>query len=51
MPDPLRVLVVGLGNMGISHAKAYHELKGFEIAGLCSRSASGLTGLPPAIEG
>ena len=51
MSDALRVLVVGLGNMGISHAKAYHELAGFEIAGLCSRSASGLTDLPPAIAG
>ena len=42
----LRVLVVGLGNMGLSHAKAYHGLDGFEIAGLCSRSAPNLTDLP-----
>jgi predicted dehydrogenase len=34
---PLRVLVVGLGNMGLSHARAYESLEGFEIAGLCSR--------------
>ena len=33
----IRVLVVGLGNMGISHARAYAANKGFEIAGLCSR--------------
>ena len=33
----VRVLVVGLGNMGLSHARAYKSIEGFEIAGLCSR--------------
>ena len=33
----VRVLVVGLGNMGISHARAYQAIDGFEIVGLCSR--------------
>jgi predicted dehydrogenase len=33
----IRVLVVGLGNMGLSHARAYAANEGFEIAGLCSR--------------
>ncbi|MEL6123052.1 MAG: Gfo/Idh/MocA family oxidoreductase, partial [Bacteroidota bacterium] len=33
----LRVLVVGCGNMGTSHARAYHQLEEFEIAGLVSR--------------
>jgi predicted dehydrogenase len=33
----LRVLVVGLGNMGYSHAKAYDNIEGFELAGLCTR--------------
>jgi predicted dehydrogenase len=37
----IRVLVVGLGNMGISHARAYHSVDGFEIAGLCSRDIAG----------
>ena len=37
MSNPVRVLVVGVGNMGQSHAKAYHRLDGFEIAGLMSR--------------
>jgi predicted dehydrogenase len=32
------MLVVGLGNMGASHASAYHRMDGFEIAGLMSRS-------------
>jgi predicted dehydrogenase len=35
---PLRVLVAGLGNMGRSHALAYHRNPGFEIAGLVNRS-------------
>jgi predicted dehydrogenase len=30
----LRVLVVGCGNMGASHAQAYHTLAGFEICGI-----------------
>lgn len=33
-----RVLVVGLGNMGLSHARAYATIDGFELAGLCSRN-------------
>ena len=32
----IRVLVVGCGNMGASHAKAYQNLAGFEICGLVS---------------
>jgi predicted dehydrogenase len=37
---PIRVLVVGCGNMGASHAKAYHQLDGFEICGIVSRGNS-----------
>ena len=33
----LKVLVVGCGNMGASHARAYHALEGFELVGLVSR--------------
>lgn len=36
---PLRVLVAGLGNMGLSHALAYEKIDGFEIAGLVNRSS------------
>ncbi|HWW40435.1 Gfo/Idh/MocA family oxidoreductase [Pedobacter sp.] len=36
----LRVLVVGCGNMGASHATAYHNLSGFEICGLVSTGKS-----------
>ncbi|MFK8033174.1 MAG: Gfo/Idh/MocA family protein [Hyphomicrobiales bacterium] len=35
---PVRVLVAGLGNMGLSHALAYHHNPGFEIVGLVNRS-------------
>ncbi|MCX7590727.1 MAG: Gfo/Idh/MocA family oxidoreductase [Kiritimatiellae bacterium] len=35
--DRLRVLVVGCGHMGSSHARAYQELASFEIVGLVSR--------------
>jgi len=38
MSAPVRILVVGLGNMGASHASAYHRNPGFEIVGLCARS-------------
>jgi predicted dehydrogenase len=33
----IKVLVVGVGNMGVSHARAYRSVGGFEIAGLCSQ--------------
>ena len=34
----LRVLVAGLGNMGRSHALAYHRHPGFDIVGMVNRS-------------
>ncbi|WP_223578763.1 Gfo/Idh/MocA family protein [Sphingobacterium sp. GVS05A] len=36
----IKILVVGCGNMGASHAKAYHHLDGFEIVGLVARGDS-----------
>ncbi|WP_129715785.1 Gfo/Idh/MocA family protein [Pedobacter sp. SYP-B3415] len=36
----LRVLVAGCGNMGASHARAYHDMDEFEICGLVSRGDS-----------
>src|SRR4051794_1833006 len=44
----LRVLVVGLGHMGMSHARAYSRIPEFELAGLCSRQVSTLA-LPPEL--
>ncbi len=37
-PRPQRVLVVGLGTMGTSHARAYKAIDGFELVGLCTRN-------------
>lgn len=36
----IKVLVVGCGNMGASHALAYHQMKEFEICGLVSTGKS-----------
>lgn len=36
----IRILVVGCGNMGASHALAYHQLADFEICGIVSRGNS-----------
>ena len=35
----IRVLVAGLGNMGLSHALAYHNNPEYEVVGLVNRSA------------
>ncbi len=44
----IRVLVAGLGNMGRSHALAYHNDPGFQIVGLVNRSEPKLD---PALSG
>ena len=44
----IRVLVAGLGNMGRSHALAYHHDPAFEIVGLVNRSA---VDLPEDLQG
>jgi predicted dehydrogenase len=44
----IRTLVAGLGNMGRSHALAYHRDPAFEIVGLVNRSAPDL---PEALRG
>ena len=51
MADKVRVLVVGLGHMGMSHAKAYHKLDGFELAGLCTRHLKSRDDLPAEYAG
>lgn len=38
MSSPIRILCVGAGHMGRSHALAYHHLEGFEICGIVTRS-------------
>ena len=49
MPTPVKVLVVGCGHMGISHAKAYHELEGFQIVGVVSRGEASRRALLAAL--
>ena len=45
-----RVLVVGLGNMGMSHALAYARIPGFEVVGVCERRIDKRK-LPDALQG
>ncbi len=40
MAKKIRVLVVGCGNMGKSHALAFHNIKEFDICGLVARGES-----------
>lgn len=51
MPKKLKVLVVGCGNMGSSHARAYHAHPGFEIVGLAARDVEGRSNLSKALGG
>jgi predicted dehydrogenase len=51
MREPLRVLVVGCGNMGSSHAKAYHADPGLAVAGLVDRAAGPRRALAAALGG
>ncbi len=39
-PNQIKILVVGCGNMGASHAMAYHGMDDFAICGLVSTGAS-----------
>ena len=43
----IRVMVAGLGNMGVSHALAYHHDPAFAVVGLVNRSA---VALPEALQ-
>jgi predicted dehydrogenase len=40
MNSPIRILIVGCGNMGAAHATAYHQMTEFEICGLVARGES-----------
>lgn len=51
MASKVKVLVVGLGNMGMSHANAYDKLDGFEIAGIMSRTIKSRTDIPEHLAG
>jgi predicted dehydrogenase len=45
----IRILVVGCGHMGASHARAYTQIPQFEIAGLVSRGEKSRTALAQAL--
>jgi predicted dehydrogenase len=49
MSGKLRVLAVGLGNMGMSHAKAYARIDGYEVVALCERRIAERK-LPPELQ-
>jgi predicted dehydrogenase len=51
MAKPIRILVVGCGHMGTSHAKAYHALPEFEIVGVVSRGEASRRQLLSAVGG
>jgi predicted dehydrogenase len=51
MSKPLRVLVAGCGNMGASHARAYHKMPDFEIVGLVSRGPASRAALSQELGG
>jgi predicted dehydrogenase len=48
MTHAKRVLVVGLGTMGLSHARAYARIDGFDVVGVCARRVRALQ-LPPEL--
>ncbi|RLS28581.1 MAG: gfo/Idh/MocA family oxidoreductase [Planctomycetota bacterium] len=48
---PIRILVVGCGHMGTSHAKAYHQMDGFEIVGIVARGEKSRRALLDAVGG
>src|SRR5690606_27665133 len=50
MSEKLRVLVVGLGAMGMSHALAYTRIPEFEVVGVCTRNIDKVN-LPDALKG
>ncbi|MFW5972423.1 MAG: Gfo/Idh/MocA family oxidoreductase, partial [Bacteroidota bacterium] len=51
MGDTIKVLVVGCGHMGSSHARAYHKIDGFEIVGLVDRGGESCRILSDALGG
>lgn len=40
MSKPIKILIVGCGNMGAAHAASYHHMDAFEICGLVARGDS-----------
>jgi predicted dehydrogenase len=51
MSKPIRILCAGAGNMGRSHALAYHRLPDFEICGIVTRSEASRSALDALLGG
>ena len=47
----IKVIVIGCGNMGSSHARAYHGIEGFDLCGLVDRDAGRLKALSAELGG
>jgi predicted dehydrogenase len=50
MSEKTRILVIGPGTMGLSHAKAYDKLDGFEIVGFVSRTIQQRKDIPSCFD-
>ncbi|HUL79444.1 MAG TPA: Gfo/Idh/MocA family oxidoreductase, partial [Vicinamibacteria bacterium] len=51
MDRPFRVLVAGCGNMGASHARAYHRMPEFQVVGVVSRGPASRRALSTELGG
>lgn len=51
MSEDLRILVVGCGNMGASHARAYQNMPGVQVVGVMSRGRSSREALAAQLGG
>lgn len=43
MSNKIKIIVIGYGNMGSSHARAYQQLDGFELVGIVGRNRQRLS--------
>jgi predicted dehydrogenase len=51
MSDPIKILVIGCGNMGSSHAIAYHNSPHFQVVGVVSRGIQSRSALSAKLGG
>ena len=51
MSEKVKIVVAGCGNMGSSHARAYHKLEGFDLVGLIDRSEEARGRLSEELDG
>jgi predicted dehydrogenase len=51
MSEMIKVVVIGVGHMGAAHARAYHQLNGFELVGLVAPSPRNRSKLAEELNG